>query len=85
MKRQLDELAEKTSGAPSDITDMKERFEDIEKDMTKKSKDKQGTSERLDSIEKDLNHLMGRGDTSNVSGIPTVVRVLYMSNQKLLL
>ena len=32
------------------------------------------TSERLESLEADVNHVMGRGETSDVSGIPTLNR-----------
>lgn len=34
------------------------------------------TAERLEALESDVNHVMGRGETSNVSGIPTLSRLL---------
>ena len=40
--------------------------------MKRKSRDKQD-GDRLDALEKDLQHVMGRGETSDVSGIPTMV------------
>lgn len=33
-------------------------------------------NERLESLETDVNHVMGRGETSDVSGIPTLGRLL---------
>ena len=32
--------------------------------------------EKLETIENDVNHIMGRGETSDVSGIPTLNRLL---------
>ena len=34
------------------------------------------TNERLETLEGDVNHVMGRGETSDVSGIPTLNRLL---------
>ena len=52
---------------------MRDRFEDIERDMKKRAQ-QQGTDDKLDSMEKDLDHLMGRGETSDISGVPTMVQ-----------
>merc|ERR1711978_187121 len=42
-----------------------------------KRKSQQGnSSDKLDSMEKDLDHLMGRGETSDISGVPTMPRLL---------
>ena len=62
-----------SQGAPNDISDMRDRFEDIERDMKKRAQ-QQGTDDKLDSMEKDLDHLMGRGETSDISGVPTMVQ-----------
>ena len=60
-------------GAPSDISDMRDRFEDMERNLSRKVQHG-NNSDKLESIEKDVDHLMGRGETSDVSGVPTMVR-----------
>ena len=60
-------------GAPNDITDMKEKFYDLERQSQKKANDKATHEERIENLEKDVDHIMGRGETSNVSGVPTMV------------
>ena len=60
-------------GAPNDITDMKEKFYDLERQSQRKSNDKASHEERIENIEKDVDHIMARGETSNVSGVPTMV------------
>merc|ERR1719266_1853944 len=76
MKRQFDDLQDKTQGAPTEIFDMRERMMDIERDFKGSNKDRKLTQERLEALEGDVNHVMGRGETSNVSGIPTLNRLL---------
>lgn len=48
---------------------MRERMMDIERDFKSSQKDRKLTNERLESLETDVSHIMGRGDTSDVSGI----------------
>ena len=60
-------------GAPSDISDMRDRFEDMERNLNRKAQHG-NSSDKLESIEKDVDHLMGRGETSDVSGVPTMVK-----------
>ena len=48
---------------------------DIERDFKANHKEKKITNEKLESLETDVNHIMGRGETSNVSGIPTLNRL----------
>ena len=57
---------------------MRDRFEDIERDMKKRAQ-QQGTDDKLDSMEKDLDHLMGRGETSDISGVPTMVTKMLLT------
>jgi len=76
MKRQFDDLQDKTQGAPTEIFDMRERMMDIERDFKGSNKDRRITQERLESLEQDVNHVMGRGETSGISGIPTLNRLL---------
>ena len=52
---------------------MKERFYDLERQNQTKSKDKSSQEDRIESLEKDVDHIMSRGETSNVSGVPTLV------------
>ena len=54
---------------------MKERFYDLERQNQTKSKDKSSHEDRIESLEKDVDHIMSRGETSNVSGVPTLVRL----------
>ena len=76
MKRQFDDLQEKTQLAPTEIFEMKEKIMDFERDFKGANKERKITKERLESLETDVNHVMGRGETSNVSGIPTLDRLL---------
>ena len=54
---------------------MKERFYDLERENQTKSKDKSSHEDRIENLEKDVDHIMSRGETSNVSGVPTLVRL----------
>lgn len=47
-------------------------FQDIERDFKATNKEKKITNERLETLETDVNHIMGRGETSGISGIPTL-------------
>ena len=76
MKRQFDDLQEKTQLAPTEIFEMKEKIMDFERDFKGANKERKLTKERLEALETDVNHVMGRGETSNVSGIPTLDRLL---------
>ena len=49
---------------------------DIEREFKASVKDRKLVNERLETVENDVNHIMGRGETSNVSGIPTLNRLL---------
>jgi len=76
MKRQFDDLQEKTQLAPTEIFEMKEKIMDFEREFKGTNKERKLTKERLEALETDVNHVMGRGETSNVSGIPTLERLL---------
>ena len=52
MKRQMDDLTEKISGAPNDIGDLRDRVEDIERANSKA--DIKPGSDDMDAIKKDL-------------------------------
>ena len=45
----------------------------------KKRAQQQGTDDKLDSMEKDLDHLMGRGETSDILGVPTMVTKMLLT------
>ena len=45
----------------------------MERQSQTKSKDKSSQEDRIESLEKDVDHIMSRGETSNVSGVPTLV------------
>ena len=64
-------------GAPSDINDINQRFYDLERQNDRKSKDKASHEDRIENLEKDMDHIMGRAETSNVSGVPTMVTTIY--------
>ena len=49
---------------------------DVEREFKASVKDRKVVKERLEVMETDVNHIMGRGDTSDVSGIPTLSRLL---------
>ena len=49
---------------------------DVEREFKASVKDRKIVKERLEVMETDVNHIMGRGETSNVSGIPTLSRLL---------
>merc|ERR1719384_807184 len=51
-------------------------MQDIEREFKASVKDRKLVNERLETVENDVNHIMGRGETSNVSGIPTLNRLL---------
>ena len=63
-------------GAPSDINDINQRFYDLERQNDRKSKDKASHEDRIENLEKDMDHIMGRAETSNVSGVPTMVTTI---------
>ena len=65
------------------MTDMKERMVDMERDFKKYSKEKSNLQERLDALDRDMDHIMGRRDTSDVSGIPTIVSKILKIRVKL--
>ena len=52
---------------------MRDRFEDMERRNLSRKVQHGNNSDKLESIEKDVDHLMGRGETSDVSGVPTMV------------
>ena len=56
-----------------DISDMRDRMIDIEQNFKRNSREKESTTERLESIEKDLNQVMGRDETSDATGTPSIV------------
>lgn len=78
IKRQIEELQERVSGAPTDISDLRDRIEDIERDAVKsKSGAGQANQSDLEAMRRDLNKILGRDEsgTAEVDGIPTLVSV----------
>ena len=83
MKRQMDDLQDKIAGAPTDIGDLRDRVEDIERGMSKGGGAggvSEASSEDLKAIRKDLDKILGRDEmgTAEVEGIPTLVTFLRM-------
>ena len=78
IKRQIEELQERVSGAPTDISDLRDRIEDIERDAVK-SKTGAGAANQsdLEAMRRDLNKILGRDEsgTAEVDGIPTLVSI----------
>jgi len=79
MKRQMESLQERVSGAPSDIGDIRDRMEDLERDVSKKVSGVGGgaSSGDVESMRKDLDKILGRDEhgTAQVEGIPTLARL----------
>ena len=78
MKRQMDDLQDKIAGAPTDIGDLRDRIDDVERDVSKNAGGGGGggaNSEDLEAIRKDLDKILGRDEsgTAEVDGIPTLV------------
>ena len=51
-------------------------MQDVEREFKASVKDRKHVNERMEVIENDVNHIMGRGETSDVSGVPTLNRLL---------
>ena len=78
MKRQMDDLQDKIAGAPTDIGDLRDRIDDIERDVSKNAGGGGGggaNSEDLEAMRKDLDKILGRDEagTAEIDGIPTLV------------
>jgi len=80
MKRQMDDLQDRIAGAPTDIGDLRDRVEDVERGLAKKADGGGGgtaASEDLENMRKDLDKILGRDEigTAEVDGIPTLTRL----------
>jgi len=79
MKRQMDDLQDKIAGAPTDIGDLRDRMDDIERDVSKSAGGGGlgANSEDFAAIRKDLDKILGRDEagTAEVEGIPTLTRL----------
>ena len=76
LKRQFDDLKADTKGIPTEIFDMKKKMVTLERDCKGNKNHQKVTQEQLGAIEGNVLHIMGRGETNNVSGIPTLPRLL---------
>ena len=90
IKRQIEELQERVSGAPTDISDLRDRIEDIERDAVKAKSGGGSTANQSDmeAMRRDLNKILGRDEsgTAEVDGIPTLVSTSRFSvNVRLIL
>jgi len=79
IKRQIEDLQERVSGAPTDISDLRDRIEDVERDAVK-AKSGGGASANqsdVDAMKRDLNKILGRDEsgTAEVDGIPTLTKL----------
>merc|ERR1712029_1170795 len=79
IKRQIEDLQERVSGAPTDISDLRDRIEDVERDAVK-AKSGGGASANqtdVDAMKRDLDKILGRDEagTAEVDGIPTLTRL----------
>ena len=83
IKRQIEELQERVSGAPTDISDLRDRIEDIERDAVKAKSGGGSTANQSDmeAMRRDLNKILGRDEsgTAEVDGIPTLVNTTRFS------
>ena len=83
IKRQIEELQERVSGAPTDISDLRDRIEDIERDAVKAKSGGGSTANQSDmeAMRRDLNKILGRDEsgTAEVDGIPTLVNTIRFS------
>ena len=65
------------SGAPTDISDLRDRMDDIERDAfkSKSGGDSSANQSDVDAMKRDLNKILGRDETgtAEVDGIPTLV------------
>jgi len=79
IKRQIEELQERVSGAPTDISDLRDRIEDIERDAVKAKSGGGSTANQSDmeAMRRDLNKILGRDEsgTAEVDGIPTLTKL----------
>ena len=78
MKRQIEDLQERVSGAPTDISDLRDRVEDIERAAAKSgSNGAQPSQDDLDAMRRDLNKILGRDEigTAEIDGIPTLTKL----------
>ena len=88
IKRQIEELQERVSGAPTDMSDLRDRIEDIERDAVKaKSGGGSANQSDMDAMRRDLNKILGRDEsgTAEVDGIPTLVNgidIIYLNSIK---
>ena len=83
MKRQMDDLQDKIAGAPTDIGDLRDRLDDVERDVSKNGGGGGGAnSEDMEAIRKDLDKILGRDEagTAEVDGIPTLVLWFVISS-----
>ena len=78
MKRQIEDLQERVSGAPTDISDLRDRLEDIERAAAKSGTGgAQPSQDDLDAMRRDLNKILGRDQigTAEIDGIPTLTKL----------
>ena len=52
------------------------KSQDVDREFKASVKDRKRVNEKMEAIENDVNHIMGRGETSDVSGVPTLNRLL---------
>ena len=60
-------------GAPMDISDMRDRMIDIEQNFKRSAREKEANNDRLNDVEKDLNQILGRDETGEATGTPSIV------------
>ena len=78
MKRQIEDVQDRVSGAPTDISDLRDRVEDIERAAAKSGTGgAQPNQDDLDAMRRDLNKILGRDEigTAEIDGIPTLTKL----------
>ena len=81
IKRQIEELQDRGAGAPTDIADLQDRIEDIERSAAKaQSAGASANQSDVEAMRKDLNKILGRDEagTAEVDGIPTLVHIIFI-------
>jgi len=56
-----------------DISDMRDRMIDIEQNFKRSAREKETTNDRLNDVEKGVNQILGRDETGEATGTPSIV------------
>jgi len=76
MKRQVDDLQDKIGGAPNDIGDLRDRIEDVERDVSKGPDTSKIEADILE-LKSDVDKVLGKDESGRgeVDGIPSLTKL----------